>query len=92
MRILSKPLKYLLFEKFLISSRNNSLILSANFLGANLSFGFNGGFASCLTKYHERIMELLADATMNSLLTKEEFEKERDLLLEGLKTRVLYAT
>ena len=58
-----------------------------DFLGANLSFGFNGGFASCLTKYHERIMELLADATMNSLLTKEEFEKERDLLLEGLKSQ-----
>ncbi len=58
-----------------------------DFLGANLSFGFNGGFASCLTKYHERIMELLADATMNSLLTEEEFEKEKDLLLEGLKSQ-----
>ena len=58
-----------------------------DFLGANLTFGFNGGFASCLTKYHERIMELLADATMNSLLTEEEFEKERDLLLEGLRSQ-----
>ena len=58
-----------------------------DFLGANLSFGFNGGFASCLTKYHERIIELLADATINSLLTVEEFEKNKDLLLEGLKSQ-----
>ena len=58
-----------------------------DFLGANLAFGFNGGFASCLTKYHERIMELLADATINPLLTEEEFEKEKDLLLEGLKSQ-----
>ena len=58
-----------------------------DFLGANLSFGFDGGFASCLTKYHERIVELLADATMNSILEEEEFEKEKDLLLEGLKSQ-----
>ena len=56
-----------------------------DFLGASL-FGFNGGFASSLTKYHERIIELMADATMNSLLTNEEFEKEKDRLIEGLKS------
>lgn len=58
-----------------------------DFLGANISFGFNGGFASSLTKYNERIIELLADATMNSLLTEEEFIKEKDRLLEGLKSQ-----
>lgn len=57
-----------------------------DFLGATVSFGFNGGFASSLTKYHERIIELMADATMNSLLTNEEFEKEKDRLIEGLKS------
>jgi predicted Zn-dependent peptidase len=57
-----------------------------DFLGARLNFGFDGGFASSLTKYSDRILELLADATMNSLLTKEEFEKEKDKLLEGLKS------
>ena len=36
-----------------------------DFLGADLSFGFDGGYASSLSKYFERIMELLADATMN---------------------------
>ena len=57
-----------------------------DFLGASISLGFNGGFASSLTKYHERIIELMADATMNSLLTNEEFEKEKDRLIEGLKS------
>ena len=58
-----------------------------DFLGANISFGFNGGFASSLTKYNERIIELLADATMNSLLTEEEFIKEKDRMLESLKSQ-----
>ena len=57
-----------------------------DFLGASISFGFNGGFASSLTKYNKRIMELLADATMNSLLTEEEFIKEKERLLEGIKS------
>ena len=57
-----------------------------DFLGARLSFGFGGGFASSLTKYSDRILQLLADAAMNPLLTEEEFKKEKDILLEGLKT------
>lgn len=58
-----------------------------DFLGARLSFGFSGGFASSLTKYSDRILELLADAAMNPLLTSEEFDKEKDKLLEGLKSQ-----
>lgn len=57
-----------------------------DFLGARLSFGFSGGFASSLTKYSDRILQLLADAAMNPLLTEEEFGKEKDKLLEGLKS------
>ena len=57
-----------------------------DFLGASLSFGFSGGFASSLTKYSERILELLAGAAINPLLTEEEFEKEKTILLEGLKS------
>ncbi len=58
-----------------------------DFLGARLSFGFGGGFASSLTKYSDRILQLLADAAMNPLLTEEEFEKEKEKLLEGLKSQ-----
>ena len=56
-----------------------------DFLGANLNFGFSGGFASGLSKYSERILELMADAAINPLLTEEEFQKEKDKLIEGLK-------
>ncbi|WP_458628399.1 M16 family metallopeptidase [Winogradskyella sp. PC D3.3] len=56
-----------------------------DFLGASLNFGISGGFASSLTKYSDRILELMADAAINPLLTEEEFDKEKTKLLEGLK-------
>ncbi len=56
-----------------------------DFLGANISFGSSGGFGSGLVKYSDRIVELMADAAINPLLTEEEFEKEKDKLLENLK-------
>ena len=58
-----------------------------DFLGASMSLRFNGGFSSSLTRYNERIMELFADAIMNSLLTEEEFIKEKERMLEGLKSQ-----
>ncbi|MBT8243664.1 MAG: insulinase family protein [Winogradskyella sp.] len=57
-----------------------------DFLGANISFGSSGGFGSGLVKYADRIVELMADATVNPLLTEEEFEKEKDKLIENLKS------
>lgn len=56
-----------------------------DFLGANISFRSSGGFASGLSKYSERLLELMADATMNPLLVEEEFKKELDKQIEGLK-------
>lgn len=57
-----------------------------DFLGARVSFSFSGGFASGLSKYSERILELMSDAAINPLLTEEEFKKELDKQLEGLKS------
>lgn len=57
-----------------------------DFLGANINFGSSGGFGSGLVKYADRIVELMADATINPLLTEEEFNKEKDKLIESLKT------
>ncbi|RNC88469.1 MAG: insulinase family protein [Winogradskyella sp.] len=57
-----------------------------DFLGANINFGSSGGFGSGLVKYADRIVELMADATINPLLTEEEFLKEKDKLIENLKT------
>lgn len=56
-----------------------------DFLGANISFSSNGGFASGLSKYSERLLELLADAAMNPLMVEDEFKKEKDKQIEGLK-------
>ncbi|WP_055447529.1 M16 family metallopeptidase [Lacinutrix mariniflava] len=57
-----------------------------DFLGASLGFGSSNVSGSSLTKYSERILELMADATMNPLLTEEEFQKEKDKAIEGLKS------
>lgn len=57
-----------------------------DFLGASLGFGSQSAFASSLSKYSNRIIELMADAAINPLLTKEEFEKEKEKLIENLKS------
>lgn len=56
-----------------------------DFLGARLGFGSSSSYASSLSKYAERILELMADAAINPLLTQDEFEKEKSKLLENLK-------
>ena len=58
-----------------------------DFLGASINFGSQSAFANGLSKYSERILELMADAAINPLLTEEEFQKEKDKLIEGLKTQ-----
>ena len=57
-----------------------------DFLGANISFGATSAFASSLSKYSNRILELMADAALNPLLVEEEFQKEKERLLESLKS------
>lgn len=57
-----------------------------DFLGASIGFGSSSASGSSLTKYSERILELMADAAMNPLLTEEEFQKEKEKALEGLKS------
>ena len=57
-----------------------------DFLGARMSFGSNSAFASSLTKYSERILELMSDAAINPLFVEEEFQKEKEKALENLKS------
>ncbi|TXD83754.1 insulinase family protein [Subsaximicrobium wynnwilliamsii] len=57
-----------------------------DFLGANINFSANGAYASGLSKYAERILELMSDAAINPLLTEEEFDKEKAKLIDGLKS------
>ncbi len=58
-----------------------------DFLGADINFSTNGAFASGLSKYSKRILELMADGALNPNFTQEEFDKEKEKLIEGLKTQ-----
>ena len=57
-----------------------------DFLGANVSFFSTGAFASSLKKYFPEILGLMADGVMNSTFTQEEFDKEVQITLDGLKS------
>lgn len=58
-----------------------------DFLGADINFSTDGAFASGLSKYSKRILELMAEGALNPNFTQEEFDKEKDKLIEGLKTQ-----
>ena len=57
-----------------------------DFLGARLSFGSSTAFASSLSRYFPRVLELMADAALNPNFLQEEFDKEKEKLMEGIKS------
>lgn len=57
-----------------------------DFLGARLSFGSSSAFASSLSRYFPRVLELMADAALNPNFLLEEFDKEKEKLMEGIKS------
>ena len=57
-----------------------------DFLGARISFGSQSAYASALSKYFPRILELMADAAIHPNFMQEEFEKEKQKMLTGLKS------
>ena len=58
-----------------------------DFLGANINFYSSGASASGLSKYSKRILELMADGALNPNFTQSEFDKEKEKLIENLKTQ-----
>ncbi len=58
-----------------------------DFLGANMAFTSNGTYASSLSKYSGRILELMAFGAIHPNFTLEEFEIEKAKLLEALKAK-----
>lgn len=58
-----------------------------DFLGANINFFSSGASASGLSKHSKRILELMAEGALMPNFTQEEFDKEKDKLIEGLKTQ-----
>ena len=57
-----------------------------DYMGASLSLSAGGGYASSLKKYFPRIMEMMSDGLLNPLFTQEEFLKERNILIDGIKS------
>ncbi len=58
-----------------------------DFLGANINFYSSGAAASGLSKHAKRVLELMAEGALMPNFTQDEFDKERDKLIEGLKTQ-----
>ena len=58
-----------------------------DYLGASIYFGSERAYANSLSEYFPRIMELMADGIKNPLFTQEEFEKEKNKMIDGLKSQ-----
>jgi predicted Zn-dependent peptidase len=58
-----------------------------DFFGANVNFSSQGAYASSLSKYANRILELMADGALNPNFSQVEFEKEKAKMLESLKAQ-----
>lgn len=57
-----------------------------DFLGANIGFSSQSAHGGGLSKYANRILELMADGALNPVFTQEEFDKQKAQILEGLKS------
>ncbi|NDV15214.1 insulinase family protein [Muricauda sp. TY007] len=57
-----------------------------DFLGADIYIGEQSAFASSLSKYFPRILELMADAALNPNFLQEEFDKEKEKIITGIKS------
>jgi predicted Zn-dependent peptidase len=58
-----------------------------DFLGARLSFWSTGARAFSLSKYFNEILGMMADATLNPVFSKEEFDKVKQQTSENLKSQ-----
>lgn len=56
-----------------------------DFYGASINFSSTGAYASALSKYSGRVLELLAEGALQPNFTTTEFDKEKAKLIEGLK-------
>ena len=57
-----------------------------DFLGAQVNFGSENFFASSLSRYFPRVLEMSIDAAINPNFIEEEFESEKSRLRENLES------
>ena len=59
---------------------------AVDYIGANLSTGPTGGFASSLTKHTDKVLSLFSDVILKPAFPESEFEKIKTQTLSGLQT------
>ena len=57
-----------------------------DYMGASLSLSAGGGVASSLKRYFPRVLEMMSDGLKNPVFTLEDFEKEKNILIDGIKS------
>lgn len=75
-----------LLSKGSINQDKDSFNEEVDFMGAQINFGSQSVGGSSLSRYFGRVLEMMADAALNPNFTEEEFIKERDILLDGIKS------
>jgi predicted Zn-dependent peptidase len=58
-----------------------------DFMGADINFFSSGAAANGLSKYSKRILELMAEGALMPNFTQDEFDKEKEKLIDGLKAQ-----
>lgn len=56
-----------------------------DFLGASVGYGSASAFASSLTKFFPEVFGLMTDGLLNPKFTEEEFDSQRNRLIEGIR-------
>ena len=56
-----------------------------DYLGATISLGMGFAYANGLSKHQEKIFELLSDAALNPNFLEEELDKQKNILITGIK-------
>ena len=72
-----------------LNIEKNTFEEEVDFMGASLSFGPSRAFVSSLSRYFPRVLELMADAALNPNFLDEEFEKEKEKLIELIRSSCL---
>ncbi len=57
-----------------------------DYLGARINFGSQSANASSLSRYFDRVLELMALGALDPQFNDTEFKKEQDLLIEGIRS------
>ena len=57
-----------------------------DFLGATLNINAGGAYASSLSRFFPKVLEMMVDGALNPLFSEDEFEKEKAKTLEGIRS------